>query len=409
MITFFSILLFIGIVFLFIRAKVLKQPIGKWFKAALVVSIVFMALAISNPFAHNSAGYRTVVENPLTGAVWTRFDQGLFIKGFFSKTYVYPNVINTMFSDLDEPQNITAFHPPFEIRFNDATKSLASATVRWRLPFDNESMISIHKEYHSPHKLAATTLTKYTRECLKYSAQLMESETHYSGGMSKLSEDFQDQLEQGQYVLEYKTEYIVDSLTKEKRKLTESHVRLGSDGFPLRNKSDVQQFNIKIAFASVDQVDYEEQVDLKLAKKIEASTQESISKQQLITAQQEALTAKTRANETASKVEATIRGEKAVEVERLAKLQAKEYAQKVVYEGDAKAAANRALVSAGLTPQQRMEMDIKIADVVSKNIAGASTPNVVFMSSDKGSANEVMKVFGAERALELIKKMETKK
>ena len=48
----------------------------------------------------------------------------------------------------------------------------------------------------------------------------------------------------------------------------------------------------------------------------------------------------------------------------------------------------------------------EIADVVSKNISGASSPQVVIMGGDNGSANEVMKVFGAERALELVRKME---
>lgn len=50
-------------------------------------------------------------------------------------------------------------------------------------------------------------------------------------------------------------------------------------------------------------------------------------------------------------------------------------------------------------------MQIKIADVVSKNISTASTPNVVFMGGGNGSgADDVMKVFGAERSIELVKK-----
>ena len=122
----------------------------------------------------------------------------------------------------------------------------------------------------------------------------MESETHYSGGMSKLSEDFQDQLENGQFVLEMKTEYVVDTLTNESEKLTRRYPRRDDKGNIIRNKSDVQQFNIDVAYASIGQIDYEEQVDLKLEQKIEASTQESISKQKLITAQQEAPYCKSR-------------------------------------------------------------------------------------------------------------------
>ena len=65
-------------------------------------------------------------------------------------------------------------------------------------------------------------------------------------------------------------------------------------------------------------------------------------------------------------------------------------------------------LTTGLTPQQKMEMDIKIAEVVSKNIAGAPTPQVVIVGGDTkggGGAEEALKVFGAERAIELINKV----
>lgn len=175
--------------------------------------------------------------------------------------------------------------------------------------------------------------------------------------MSKLSEDFQESLEEGQLIIEQKVEYVKDDQSGEPRKITTTFPRKDRAGNILRNKSDIGPFNITVGYASIDEVDYEDQVDTKLAKKIEASTQESISKQQLITAQQEALTekargeqliAKTRATELAAKEQEVIRGEKAVEVERLAKLKAKETAEKIKFEGLAEATKNEALRRAGL-------------------------------------------------------------
>ena len=104
---------------------------------------------------------------------------------------------------------------------------------------------------------------------------------------------------------------------------------------------------------------------------------------------------------------ATIEAEKEYEVEKFNALKAIETAKKIEAEGRANAAANQALVDAGLTPQQEMEMTIKIADVVSKNIANAPTPNVVIGAGAGGTGSgtgNVMEVFGAERALELVKK-----
>jgi len=64
-----------------------------------------------------------------------------------------------------------------------------------------------------------------------------------------------------------------------------------SDGHKVRKESDLKRFGISIASATIENVDYESQVDEKLKKKIEASTRESVSKQNLVTAQQEAMTA----------------------------------------------------------------------------------------------------------------------
>lgn len=59
-----------------------------------------------------------------------------------------------------------------------------------------------------------------------------------------------------------------------------------------------------------------------------------------------------------------------------------------------------------------MELQIKIAEVTSANIDKASTSQVVFMSgggSGDTGADEVIKIFGAERSLEIIKKFSTPK
>ena len=54
-----------------------------------------------------------------------------------------------------------------------------------------------------------------------------------------------------------------------------------------------------------------------------------------------------------------------------------------------------------------MGMDIKIAECVSANGAKAPTPQVVFVGGEGGGsgAEDALKVFGAERAIELIKKV----
>ena len=70
--------------------------------------------------------------------------------------------------------------------------------------------------------------------------------------------------------------------------------------------------------------------------------------------------------------EAFVRADKAqqeFEVAELEAKKAKQVALKVQAEGEAKAAANRALVSAGLTPAERAEWDYKTAVGVAQALA----------------------------------------
>ena len=192
----------------------------KWI--LIIPGIIGLALTF-NPLTRTEAGYRTFVET-ITGDQIVFFTPGYHYAGFFSKRTDYPDVVTTVFSN-EERDNVTSWQKPFTIRFNDATKATAQATIRWNLPDNEDKMIEIHKAYRSAERLAKNSLVPYSRECLKFAAQLMESETHYSGGRSRLKEDFRSQLQEGQYVLEQKTEYVKDSITKEKEKITTSFIR----------------------------------------------------------------------------------------------------------------------------------------------------------------------------------------
>jgi hypothetical protein len=149
----------------------------------------------------------------------------------------------------------------------------------------------LHSEYVNREYIAMKGLAPYTIECLKNSAQLMDSEQHYSGGRAQLSQYFQDQLEDGLFILDIQETFTKDTLTGENKRVYANKIRTNDLGEKVRKDSDLKIFGISIASATIENVDYESQVDAKLKKKIEASTRESVSKQNLVTAQQEAMTA----------------------------------------------------------------------------------------------------------------------
>ncbi len=267
----------------------MKNLSGKLIKWGIGFFIVFIVLILLNPFGYNSLGYREVVESP-TGGKKVVFKSGFYWKMPGSKVTRYPNLVTMDYSDTQSESTVNRSRA--KIRFLDATTGMAEIIVKYKMPDAEELQLKIHEDFNgSLSHFANTGLAPYTLECLKNTAQLMESEQHYSGGRSKFSNDFRDQLDYGYYIVDLSEETIIDSTTNETKRIYRSEIRKNANELPERGKNDLKEYGILIASQNVVDVDYEEQVDQKLKKKIEASTRESVSKQNLITAQQEAMTA----------------------------------------------------------------------------------------------------------------------
>ena len=387
------------------KKEIVKNPF------VYVGAFLFGFILITNPFIYNSAGERTYTQDPIFGSEKISFSPGIHWGGLFCKTQKWPDVMATEF---DSTNTVS-------IRFNDATQGEALANVRWELPKDEIAMINLHKSYLKPDNLQARTLEPYARECLAFAAQLMESEVHYSGGQSKLKEDFRDQLSNGQYVLSTNVSFMFDSVRNERIKITNTDIRKDQNGQPLRIPSDVQTYRVETVFAAVPKVDYEQIIDEKLKAKIEQSTKESIAKQTLITAQQEALTAKaratqmleeTRAKEEADKLKAVIQAEKEKAVAQQEALKAKFVADKVEQEGRAKAVANQALRAAGLTPQEQAEWDYKKhvdgIRALAEGIGKTTWPSIMTFGGGQGNPTNPIEALGIKSLLDITNQIKYK-
>ena len=364
--------------------------------------------------AINESGYRQHVRT-FTGTEYVRFAPGFHFHQPFSTVTDYTDVITVQYGTEDEQgDDVTFFSGPHGVKFNGGDDARIGHTVKWDLPDDEKSMIEIHKHYRSADRLASTTLSQYQSETANYSTQMIDSESHYSGGQSTLKEFFQDQLRNGQILLDKRTVTEIDTTTGESKVVIKVNPRLDANGNKLRTLSDIQKYNITPSFVSIDHVEYDSLIEAKLAAKIESATRKSISEQLLITAQQEAITAveegkkrieDVRARKEAEKLEAVIAAQQAKEVAREEALQAKFIADRIAEEGRAQAVANRALVDAGLTPEQEMQRDIKIAEVVSQNIAQLNFPKMMILGSgNNGQALNPWDAVGIESFLNIQKR-----
>ena len=264
-------------------------------KLVVVVVALFVA-AFINPFAWNDATERTVVTQ-INGKQFVEFKPGVFYAGFFAKETPYPNQISVSHMDSLFDGSYALHDNTIEIgvikdvRFNDATTATISGITQYILPSGEKEMLEIHNAHRSPESFVQRRLAPYTIECLKSSAQLMSSEAHYSGGRAQMTQDYMDQLKNGSYLLNIRELVTYDSLEKSNKRVYAVQIQIGKDGTRLRKFSSIKEYSVIVGDAQIIDVDYERKVDEMLAKKIDAATKASISKQELMTAQQKQLTA----------------------------------------------------------------------------------------------------------------------
>lgn len=264
---------------------------------AVVGIIVF---SIINPFAWNDAGHRTVVER-MSGEQFVQFSPGMYYAGFFSRQTEWPNQISVSYQDTMK-HNVNEYElndggieiGKVMVRFGGGVPTVADVygIVQYVLPTDEKEMINMHNAHRTPQSLVAKRLAPYTSECLASSAQLMSAEMHYSGGRATMAQNYLDQLKKGVYLLSTIEKNVYDSLEKETKKVYENVFQFDKSGNKLRKFSSIDEYGITVADAQITTVDYEEKVDQMLAKKIESATRASVSKQDAITAQQQAISAK---------------------------------------------------------------------------------------------------------------------
>jgi len=262
-----------------------------------VIAVVGIILGlIINPFSWNDAGNRTVVERT-NGDQIVQFQPGVFYAGFFAKETEWPNQISVTYQNVEPPTDLEIRDNGIEIgqvkiRFNDATTADVKGITQFILPSDDKDMILIHNTHRTPSSLVSKRLSPYTKECLQSSSQLMSSEKHYGGGRAQMAQDFLDQLKNGVYLLRTEEGYVYDSLEKEQKRIYQTEIQMDKSGQAKRKISSIKEYGITVADAAITDVKYAKQVEDKLTKIIDASTKSAISKQELMTAQQQALTAK---------------------------------------------------------------------------------------------------------------------
>lgn len=362
-----------------------------------------------------------VNQYPFTGSMeyWTTPG---FKWQWFGKTTNYYKTSQLWFgSDNEDGQQMGN---PIPVIFNDASDGQIYGSLRVKLPTDPMYLARIQTDYNGMDRLMQDLVRPTVTKVIYASGPLMSAFESYAEKKNDLIEYITDQLNNGVYKTTVKTVETVDPITNEKKTVKIASLipdENAPGGYKRSEVSPFSYYGLEIGQVAVSKIGYSETVRKQIAQQQEANMMVQTSKAKTLAAQQEAIRAEEAGKAAAMEakwqqekikaVEVT-KAEQAYEVARLQALEAKEIAKKIEQEGLAKAAANRALVNAGLTPLERATIEKETAIGVAQALAGSEVrwvPEVMVIGGNGNNGANPMDAVGLNMLLDIAKKQASSK
>jgi hypothetical protein len=306
---------------------------------------------------------------------------------------------------------------PIPVIFNDASDGQIYGSLRVKLPTDPMYLARIQTDYNGMDRLMQDLVRPTVTKVIYASGPLMSAFESYAEKKNDLIEYITDQLNNGVYKTTVKTIETVDPITGEKKTVKIASLipdENAPGGYKRSEVSPFSYYGLEIGQVAVSKIGYSETVRKQIAQQQEANMMVQTSKAKTLAAQQEAIRAEeagkaaaTEAKWQQEKIKAVevTKAEQAYEVARLQALEAKEIAKKIEQEGVAKAAANRALVNAGLTPLEKATIEKETKIGVAQALAKIQLPTYVVAGGSGGNGNTAMDAMGLKMMTDLVNQM----
>jgi len=382
---------------------------------AIITGIfVIIVLALMGSAAEDVKNEQIVINQyPFSGkmAYWT--EPGMHWQGFGRKTEYYKTQ-QFWFGGKDVDGE--SHGNPIKVIFNDASVGYIYGSLRVILPTDTEHLKLIQTAYTGMDRLMNDLVAQNVVKVIYASGPLMSAFESYAEKKNDMVFYITDQLTYGVYKTTVREEDTVDSFTGEVKKVKVASLVQNEDapnGYVRSEKSPFSSYGVIIDQVSITEITYDEKVTQQIQTQQQANMSIQTKKAEALAAQQDAIKAEAEGKAAAAKakweqekVKATevTKAEQEREVARLAAEKAEFDKKKIIAEGEAEAAANRAKVSAGLTPQERAEWEYKTKVGVADALAKTNWPKIV-MSGGNGGASGALDVITLERMNALVKSM----
>lgn len=418
-------------------------------KSKILAVVTVVVLILLGVFAGKMVGYKQstelLVKQSPFGTLSCVEGQGLYFKGFAS-IYKYDLAKSFYFNSSTEKVDDHGWEgdeddeDDISVTLSRNANANISGYLLYELPTDCDKLIELHKNQKNDKGVKHNLVRNAVLSAVRKTAPLFTAEEAKVTKIAEFRRLAEDQLVDGEYlttteVLKEKAgEDEVDSNGKviKKAEVQEYRVtklKLDTNGHRiLTKKSALSQYGIVVKQLEIQSVKLDSMAQRQLdivkereMQRVSNATAAETAKQKAITAEAEgkAKIAEAKATQEVQKMTevtmaekekavAILNAEKEKEVARLEALKAQEVAKKIKAEGEAEAAANRAKVSAGLTPQERLQGEIQMNkdkwDAISK-IQVPIVPANMITSNGKGVSG--VDLLGDAKALETL--MGTKK
>ncbi len=318
--------------------------------------------------------------------------------------------------------------------FSDAVKARIATSVVVAINTNDESQfLSVADRNKTEKNLIRSRIIPNIDQSIKNTCKLMDAQDYISGQASDFDRYFQDQLENGMYVLEEYFEYetpeiIGDSTTVRTVRNKESRQKRFrikmKDGQPVRERGNsLNTYGLTVVQAVVTEIDWEPTFDNRLQLQKEEVAQTQLEKQQAERefyraqkekAKGEAEKAAERARLEKEQIQKTIAAETEAKVAEFNLIKEKKQYEVELFKAkskkvsaDAEAYQNAKLVSAGLTPQERAEWEYKTSVHVARELKDLQLPEIYIQDGAKNGAKEgnlLQSLIGAEMAKNMLTK-----
>jgi hypothetical protein len=383
------------------------KPPRKALALGIGIIIAFVLFILSFQIFENlDASQIMVIQSPIKGKLSWYIGQGVKYQGF-GKVTKYIKRDQFWFS-IKKDQGGKS-DDSIKIRFNDNSHASISGSVAWEMPTDEKNLTALHVKYGSQKAIEQQLIRTVIEKSVYMTGPTMSSTESASERRNELLNLIEDQIQRGVYRTETVEEKKPDPITGITKTFKIAKVVLDKTGVPQRvEASPLTDFGIKTFNLSINEVQYDKDVEAQIQQQQKALMQVQIAVARAKEAEQEAITVAKKGEAEAASAkwkQEVIKAQQVTEAEQRKKvaeldMQAAEMKKKeLILLGEGEAGRRKLVMEADNALQAKLDAYVKVEQIRWDNIAkyqGSWVPQTVF-GAGQGQAGS-----GAQSMIDLL-------